>query len=104
MSVTLTTPALQEIEEPTLADLSQALNDLLASEDDATDLWLEHDSGWTLSVVTTGDAFLENVADERDRYWTLGPLPKESLLLLLQMLAAGRIEALRDEPWEEAEG
>ena len=101
--VSLTTPNGQIVEEPSLADLSQALDTLLDGEDKEADLWLEHDSGWTLSVVTTGDLFLENNDEEGDRYWTVGPLPKEGILLLLQMLSSGNIEELRAQAWEEEE-
>lgn len=103
MTVSLTTPAGQVVEGPTLADLSQALDEVLVGGDEEIDLWLEHDEGWTLSVVPTGDVFFENPDEDEEAYWTLGPLPKPEILILLQELCENKLDALRAHPWEEGE-
>ncbi len=101
MSTTLTTPGGQSIEAPSLAALTEAVDALLAGEDEAADLWLENDDGWALSVVPTGDLFFENV--NKDSYQTLGPLPREEIVRLLHLLASDNLADLRAQPWEAGE-
>lgn len=102
MKTILTTPDLQRIETPTRDDLGHALELLLHGDDPNADLWLEDDAGWALSVVPTGDLFLENV-NEGGRYQTLGPLPEVQLLHIMTHFIQGELEAVRAYPWEEGE-
>jgi hypothetical protein len=102
MPTSLTTPDNRIIEEPSAADLEQALDALFNSDDPEADLWLEDDDGWTLSVVTSGDIFFENI-NEDDSYQTLGPLERGDLLRLLTLLAQGNLRDLQAEPWEAGE-
>jgi hypothetical protein len=102
MPASLTTSDNRIIEEPTPADLEQALDALFNSGDAEADLWLEDDDGWTLSVVTSGDIFFENI-NEGDNYQTLGPLERDDLLRLLTLLAQGKLRDLHAELWEAGE-
>jgi hypothetical protein len=103
MSTTLIRHDDQTVADPSAGELAEALDAVLAAEDDAADLWLEDDEGWTLSAVSSGDLFLENVHDEGDRYLTMGPLTRDEILRLLHLLAQGKVEALRAEAWEAGE-
>lgn len=100
MSSTLTTPDNKHIEKPTVSHLTDALHAVLTHEDEQADLWLEHDSGWTLSVTRSGDLFLEDLTGDEEEYWTLGPLPEAEILPLLTALAKGDIRTVRAQPWE----
>lgn len=98
MSTTLTTPH-DQIENPSEDDLAHALDTILASSNELDDLWLENAEGWALSVVPSGDVFFEQLDEEG--YETLGPLSRDAILRLLQLLAEGQLAELRAEPWEE---
>lgn len=102
MPASLTTPDGRIVDEPTPAELQQALATLLDGGDPEADLWLEDDDGWALSVVVGGDIFFENV-NEGDTYQTLGPLERDELLRLLTLLAQGKLRDLRAERWEAGE-
>ena len=67
------------------------------------DLWVEHDSGWTLSVTHSGDLFLEDLTGDEEEYWTLGPLPEAEILPLLTALTKGDIRTVRAQKWERGE-
>jgi hypothetical protein len=103
MAATLTTPDNKTIEKPAADDLAAALHGVLGHEDEHADLWLEHDSGWTLSVTRSGDLFLEDLTGDEEEYWTLGPLPEEEILPLMAALAKGDVRAVRALKWERGE-
>lgn len=103
MSSTLTTPDNKTIEKPTQTHLAEALHAVLTHTDPDADLWVEHDSGWTLSVTHSGDLFLEDLTGDEEEYWTLGPLPEEEILPLLTALTKGDIRTVRVQKWEKGE-
>ncbi len=75
MSSTLTTPDNKTVEKPNSTHLADALHTVLTHADLDADLWVEHDSGWTLSVTHSGDLFLEDLTGDR-KYWTLRTPPR----------------------------
>lgn len=103
MSSTLTTSDNHTVENPKPTHLADALHTLLTHEDPEADLWLEHDSGWTLSVTTSGDLFLEDLTGDEEEYWTHGPLPEDEILPILISLAKGDIRVVRARRWERGE-
>ncbi len=103
MSTTLIYGDDKTVDGPTGTDLAAALDGLLSGEDSQADLWLENDDGWALSVAPTGDLFFENLDEDSDRYQTMGPLERDEILRLLQLMADGNLDALRAEAWEVGE-
>jgi hypothetical protein len=103
MSTTLICHDDRTVDDPSAGELAEALDAVLVAEDNVADLWLEDDEGWMLSVVPSGDIFLENVHEDGDQYLTMGPLPRDEILRLLHLLAQGKIDALRTEAWETGE-
>jgi hypothetical protein len=103
MSSTLTTPDNKTVEKPNPTHLADALRAVLTHEDPDADMWVEHDSGWTLSVTHSGDLFLEDLTGDEEEYWTLGPLPEDEILPILISLAKGDIRAVRGRKWERGE-
>lgn len=87
---------------PTDAKLRELLDSL--KEDDAGDnpeVWLTHvESGWMLSAYPSGLLTLENTirrVPERE----IANASPEKTFILWKLLAAGRIEELMNEPWQE---
>ena len=101
MASTLTTPKGETIEDPTEDTLANALRELMNDPDEHADLWLDHDNGWTISVVKSGDVFLEDTSDEKERYFTIGPLEEGDIVTLLAAMAQGDMNKVNSYAWEE---
>ena len=101
MASTLSTAKGETIEDPNEAHLTAALRELMTDPDENADLWLDHDNGWTISVVKSGDVFLEDTSDEKERYFTVGPLEEGDIVTLLAAMATGDMDKVNSYAWEE---
>ncbi len=88
--------------EPDIARMRRVL-DLLDHADDADhpDATLVHESGWSITVTAGGTAVLENLENDSQPARIRLGLEKTDALRLWERLAAGDVEGLCEECWDE---
>lgn len=88
--------------EPDVARMWRVLELLEhAEEADHPDASLVHESGWSLTVTAGGTVVLENLEDESEPSRLRLGVEKRDALRLWERLAAGDVEGLQDEAWDE---
>ncbi|MGP3976706.1 hypothetical protein ACTWQF_22380 [Streptomyces sp. 8N114] len=104
MTYFLTTAMGDSIDEPGEAAMQHALDSLdTEADEEHPDVSLSHESGWTLSAFRSGLLWWELIADAGDddgpAPGALRGVPREEVLRLFSLLAAGRIDQIESLPW-----
>jgi hypothetical protein len=86
-----------------LRALLKSLDSPGAASVDHPDVALVHDpSGWSISVYPSGVVTLENLEDEDADPLYMNKVSRNQAFELWQTLSLGRIEQLRQQPWQRA--
>ncbi|MBN8459946.1 MAG: hypothetical protein J0M04_19125 [Verrucomicrobia bacterium] len=90
-------------DEPTEAKMRECLADLDTHDPEHPDTWLEHESGWTLSVFESGLVVLENLREDGEPRYIQQVSREESLRMWL-LLSRGALEEIESLPWKDGYG
>ena len=88
---------------PSRARMAEILAELDHRDPEHPDVWLTHDSGWTLTVHEQGVLIWENLEQGTPRRHQHGRT-RDDILKLWQRLAAGFVDEIEREPWLEGDG
>jgi hypothetical protein len=80
-----------------------ALSELDTEDIEHPDTWLTHESGWTLTVFSTGLVIWENVEEDEPARHQKG-ISRERALELWMKLARGDVEGIEKEHWSAGNG
>jgi len=86
------------VREPSIEEMAALLESLRLAGSEHPDVFLTHESGWSISAFRSGIVWLENV-ETGDGPWHMRGLSFDSILELWGKLAEGRIESLRSLAW-----
>lgn len=87
---------------PSVEKMQEILETLQDDIPENPDVWLTHDSGWSVSFFPSGLAILENEELEAESK-QLTDVSSDKALQLWQLLAQGKIDTLLEGNWEELE-
>lgn len=88
---------------PSVERMRAILAELDVPDMEHPDTWLTHESGWTLSADENGRVVLEHLeATEPSRH--MRDVPRERVLELWLLLAAGNIDEVQRAPWQPGAG
>ena len=62
------------------------------------DCWLSDEDGWALSAHQSGNVVLEN-AETGEGPWHMKKVNQDKIIELWQLLQAGGLDAIREQPW-----
>lgn len=89
-----------DVGSPTVEQLIEALSELSDRDDEHPDTWLDHPTGWKLSIDQGGYAVWTNFRQRvAPRCMRLGS-PDDALALWIR-LANGDIASIESEPWQD---
>jgi hypothetical protein len=83
--------------------MREALSELDVEDLEHPDAWLTHESGWTLSVFSSGLVVWDNLAEPGASQHQNG-ISRDRALELWQTLSRGDIAAIEREPWSPGYG
>jgi hypothetical protein len=87
-------------ENPSESDLRFALSELATHDEEHPDCWLSDENGWTISAFQSGRVILEN-PETNEGPWHMIAQTHESILHLWRLLQSGKMEEIREKPWNE---
>ena len=87
---------------PLLESLDALYEELKQSDAEHTDVGVTHESGWSLGAFQSGLLVWENVDDGDPRH--MCGIDSEHTLRLWRLLAAGNIDEIDREDWQEGYG
>lgn len=85
-------------------NLSGLLDELEQADLEHGDIAVGHESGWSLLVLPHGRAIWENVEDDDGEPRHLLGLSRTATLELMELAAAGDLEAVEAHPWAPGYG
>jgi hypothetical protein len=85
------------------AGLRALLDELLGATAEHGDVAVSHESGWTLTVLARGRVIWEDV-EEGGEPAHLDGLSDDATLELMELLAAGDVDAVGSRPWSPGYG
>ena len=84
---------------PRLEVLTHLLDELVPG-DERADVWVAHESGWSLSVFSDGVVIWGNPARDDVPHAHMRGVPREKIVELWKLLARGEIAPILAEPWQ----
>jgi hypothetical protein len=90
-------------QDPTEADLRDALGELAKPDEEHPDCWLSDETGWTIAAFQSGKVVLENVESDEGP-WYMEDQTNDQIAELWRLLQIGDIETIRQKPWLEGYG
>ena len=91
------------ISSPSESQMQQLLASLTSGDLEHPDVSLTHESGWSISVFSTGLLVFENV-ESREGPWHMRDVTFSRAQEFWLMLAAGKLKELRSLPWAPGYG
>ena len=91
------------IASPDEVAMRNLLGSLAVQGPEHPDVSLNHESGWSASVFGNGLVVLENVETGEGPWHMSGKSPEEAISLW-RLLAAGKFEELKSQPWATGYG
>jgi len=90
-------------DNPTVAKMLAALNELDAHDPEHPDCWLSDELGWTIAAHENEVLVLENV-ESGEGPWHLANAPRTIVLQLWQALQRGDLNEIRKRDWKDGYG
>lgn len=81
-----------------LSGFRALLDELAGATAEHGDVAVSHESGWTLTVLASGRVLWENV-EEGDEPEHLDGLPRDEIVGLMELAAAGDVDAVGSRAW-----
>jgi hypothetical protein len=93
----------EAITNPTIDDLSSALNQLNQSDPEHPDCWVSDALGWTISVSENGKVIFENL-ETGEGPWHMRDVSREESRDLWLLLISDDLSSIRSKPWTPGYG
>lgn len=88
---------------PSLASLEELFDELQVADQEHGDVAVIHEeTGWSMSAHRDGRLVLENLDSGGERH--MKPVPKDLVIQLWRLLAAGKIDKVLEQPWTPGYG
>jgi hypothetical protein len=87
-------------EDPSKAELVEALSELSIPDAEHPDCWLTDENEWVISAHESGKVVLEN-AETGEGPWHMKNVNHETILDMWLKLQGGNLKAIKDMPWIE---
>jgi hypothetical protein len=84
-------------------EMKQLLDSLSPRDPEHRDVSLNHQTGWSITVLNGGRVIFENVKTGEGP-WHMNGKPRDEILRLWKMLSEGEIESLQEQPWLDGYG
>lgn len=86
-------------DSPDIDSLDLLYDELDRADEEHFDVSVVHDeTGWSLTAYPSGRLVFEHLDSGGERHMI--PVPKDHVIKLWRLLAAGQIDAILDEPWK----
>ena len=74
-------------------------DELREADDEHPDVFVRHETGWSLGISRTGRAYLENVEDDSVPPRHLDSVDRDHFVALAAAVAKGDVAAIESEDW-----
>ena len=78
----------------------ELFDELALADDEHPDVFVTHESGWSLGVNRKGRAYWENIEDDSAAPRHLESVSREKFIELATSIAAGEFATIEGEDWE----